>query len=99
MANRKTITVKLEGAAEDDGDVQFGDFREFCKNLSACLGRLEAVLAASKLRYRVVGLRSGSAEVTLAPVAGANGDGEAVFGLFTDTVKALQNGQPVDRGG
>ncbi len=36
MANRKTITVKLEGAPEDDGDVQFGDFREFCKNLSAC---------------------------------------------------------------
>lgn len=97
MTNRQTMTVKLLGAPDDDGAVQFGDFREFCDNLSACLRRVEFVALGHKLRYRIAELRSGSAELTLAPIAGANGGGEVVFALFGDTVKALQLGQPVDR--
>ena len=58
-----TITVRLVGADEDNGIVRFDDFRAFCDNLSECLRKTEALVAAGRphIRYRIASLHAGYA--------------------------------------
>lgn len=95
------IKVRLVGSAEDDGAVLFGDFREFCASLSACLALTQNAVApdSKRLQYKIVGLDFSSAALTLEPVCPPQGRDtrKKVVGAFEKTVAALQAGKKPDR--
>jgi hypothetical protein len=95
------LTFALVGTQEYQGDVLFGDFREFCGCFAACLRRVERIVAGGAvLRYRVSQLKSGSAALTLVPVPGGGSAGpdipQTVADLFQDTVASLEAGGPIE---
>src|SRR5438132_7834706 len=93
------LRVTLVGSEEDQGEVLFGDFRDFCGTLALCLRKVEEIVAPEPgLRYRLTGLHSGSASLELVPVPPKKGPdpSEAVYKLFVETVKGLQYGARVE---
>lgn len=96
-----TLTIKLVGSEDDNGLVRFEDFTSFCRVLSKCLRRVDEVVRpeGERLRYRIVGMETASATVTLEAIRPRNGaDGTtAVVGLFRETVARLQSGRGPDR--
>jgi len=76
------------------------EFTGFCRALSKCLRRIDGIVGSDndRLFYRVVGMKTASASVTLEAAHSATGDidGEKVFGLFRDTAARLQAGKTPD---
>lgn len=95
-----TITLKLVGAPETGGDVDFADFRGLCDAAARCLRHVEAAVTGSTgaVSYGIADLQLGSAVVTLEPVAAADETAPTaeMVGLFHHTVDALAHGKPVD---
>jgi len=100
MSDNNTLYLKLVGQTEDDGYVNFTDFREFCDAVALCLRRTEAIVSSrrGRIRYRIVGLEVASAAVTLEAVKPKQGrdNRKQVIGLFQRTVIAIQRGRRVD---
>lgn len=99
--NDSLISVRLVGAAEDGGFVDFGDFRHLFNNLAECLQRAESVVTGgerNKIHFRVAQLHAGSGAITLEAVPPRHGPDfrEAVVELFKDTVNRLQHGTQTD---
>jgi hypothetical protein len=96
----KNLTVELIGDQANGGDIGLVDLRDYLANLANCLKLVEEKIPfGSRLDYRIVGLRHGSAVMRIHPV-GKEGDtkkGPKVLGLFTNTIKALEAGIKVDR--
>jgi len=96
----KTLRVRLVGADEDNGVVRFDDFRAFCENLARCLRKVESIVGteSAPIEYRVVGLKTASASVTLEALPPSNGRDcrDEVLSLFRHTVSDLQAGSTVD---
>lgn len=101
----KKLSVTLKGSTGDRGDIILNDLQEFCAALAACLRKCEKrVGVESRLDYRVVALRRGSCVLAIQP-ADSSPDAEKktdtetqseVIDLFGHTVRALENGKPLD---
>lgn len=93
------LTVTLVGSDANGGAVLFGDFREFCDDLSNCLGRAEQIITGHrKMRHLIVGLKDGSATMELEPLAPPEHPdwGHDVYSFFGETVAKLESGEKVD---
>src|SRR6266852_5666998 len=94
------IQMRLVGSDEDNGVVQFDDFRLFCDKVSDCLRRAEAAVTSETvhIRYRLTDLRGGSAAMTLEAVAPKKGPDHRteIVGLFKRTVSDLEVGTSFD---
>lgn len=99
---RNRLLVTLEGAPEDGAAVRLGDMQQFLGDLHRALRSLEGEIEGgpqSALVYRVVGLKSGSAqfeiEITEAGPLASNA-GEAVAQRFLRTVDLVGRGLEPD---
>jgi hypothetical protein len=95
----KTLSVKLNGAEDDGGDVVLGDLKDFVSALTTCLKRVERKFEdGPRLDYRVVGLSRGSACLKVVPVTQGQDTthGPLVIGLFVKTVRDLETGSRID---
>lgn len=100
MSGRR-LKITLIGADQDDGNVEFSDFRQFCDSLTICLARIESKFpdaGIKRLHYRVVDLSTGSANISLEPIRLTNGRdiGRDVVDLFSKTISNIQAGKAVD---
>jgi hypothetical protein len=93
-ANR--LLVSLEGAPEDGTSVRLGDLQQFLQDLNRTLRSLEAEISgAPTLVYRVVGLKTGSAqfEIDIADEAHPQGAaGRLLAQRFIRTVDLVARG-------
>ncbi len=101
-AEGRELTIRLDGADEDAGLADFGDFTRFCDAVRKCLRRVERIVAGqpNQIRFRVADLRIKCALATIEPVAigdGAQGDlGGEVVAFFRETVARIESGGDVD---
>jgi hypothetical protein len=98
--NENRISAKISGGREAAGAVEFDDFVQLCQAIEECLKCTEAAVTGAKpvLRYRIVKLRTGSAEIAIEPIAPLEGRDRRrqTVGLFNKTITALQHGRRVD---
>lgn len=94
------VSLKLVGDETLDGHADLMNFRQVVSGLERCLRVVERIVAgkAGRLRYPVVDLEVASASIVVQPFAMRKDDKtpRAVARLFDTTVKALENGKPVD---
>ena len=103
LANEESpsISARLVGPDEDNGQVRFEDFRFFCNKLAECVHRIEKIITKehAQIRYRIIALESKSAGITIEAVRPKKGEdhrGEVVS-FFANTVESLQQGNGVDQ--
>jgi hypothetical protein len=92
-----SLTVKLVGPHDQNGDVYLSTLADFCARLQKCLRRAEiTVYGTSKnLKYPIKDLRKSSALLTVRAIRkkGAPDKRRAVFGLVSRTVRQIQTGR------
>jgi hypothetical protein len=86
------LQIRLQG--EDDGPVDFADFRTVCDGLSECLFALQRATSpdAKRPKLQITDLAAGSAAVSLRAPTSAGAD---AISRFLETVSALQRGKPL----
>lgn len=99
----RELTVRLQGADEDAGFADFGDFTRFCDTVRKCLRRVERVVTGrtNRVRFRVTDLRIGSAQATVEPVTKGSVSRDAgleVVSSFRETVGAIERGEDINAG-
>ena len=101
MEENHTITARLMGADDENGNVRFEEFRFFCDKLSECIHRVERVVTNRQpsIRFRITSLENKSAGLAIEAVQPRKGDDcrLEVVGLFHDTIFNLQRGHNIDK--